>query len=197
MLASLHININKARHDPYKYSIRKQRLSISHSVAMSNMSNHHHNCNIWITPYIDKELPMALWPSMNTCREGSPLSPEFKMIEYEFVFKFPDVMIILHSCFHVLPMMYRKVGVFLRAQVTHKNNSFIWRVCLNCYSVSFHTTNNIVRLLCVDWLTTTNEKQCPPRIAYVIGNQVMNPKETMPVQLNYLSTSPTLVFCLR
>ncbi len=69
MLVSLHININKARYDPYKYSIRKQRLSTSHSVAMSDMSNLHHNCNIWITPCIDKELPMALWPSMNTCRE--------------------------------------------------------------------------------------------------------------------------------
>jgi hypothetical protein len=46
MLASLHININKARHEPYKYSIRKQRLSHSHSVAMSNMSNLHHNFNI-------------------------------------------------------------------------------------------------------------------------------------------------------
>jgi len=82
MLASLHININKARHEAYKYSIRKQRLSTSHSVVMSDMSNLHHNCNIWITPYIDKELLMALWPSMNTCREGSPLSLEFKMIEY-------------------------------------------------------------------------------------------------------------------
>ncbi len=82
VIASLHININKARHEPYKYSIRKQRLSHSHSVAMSNMSNLHHNFNIWITHCIDKELPMALWPSMNTCREGIPLSLEFKMIEY-------------------------------------------------------------------------------------------------------------------
>jgi hypothetical protein len=46
MLASLHININKAKHEPYKYSIKKQRLSTSHSVAMSDMSNLHHNCNI-------------------------------------------------------------------------------------------------------------------------------------------------------
>jgi hypothetical protein len=72
------------------------------------------------------------------------------MIEYSFMFKFPDAMTILHSCFHVLPMMYRKVGVSLRAQVTHKNNGFIWRVCLNFYSVSFHTTNNNVGLLCFD-----------------------------------------------
>jgi hypothetical protein len=77
--ASFHININKARHAPYKYSIRKQRLSINHFVAMSDMSNLHHNCNIWITPCIDKELLMALWPSMNTRREGSPLSLEFKI----------------------------------------------------------------------------------------------------------------------
>ncbi len=82
VITSLHININIARHEPYKYSIRKQKLSISHCVAMSNMSNLHHNCNIWITPNIIKELLMALWPSMNTCREGSPLSLEFKMIEY-------------------------------------------------------------------------------------------------------------------
>jgi hypothetical protein len=82
MVASLHININKARHEPYKYSIRKQRLSTSDSVAVSNMSNLRHNYNIWIIPCIDKELLMALWPSMNTCREGNPLSLEFKMIDY-------------------------------------------------------------------------------------------------------------------
>jgi len=58
------------RHDPYKYSIRKQRLSTNHSVAMSDMSNLHHNCNIWIIPCVDKEL--ALRPNMNTCRERKP-----------------------------------------------------------------------------------------------------------------------------
>jgi hypothetical protein len=69
MLVSFHININKTKGEPYKYSIRKQRLSISHSVAMSDMPNLHHNCNIWITSYIDKKLLMALWPSMNTCKK--------------------------------------------------------------------------------------------------------------------------------
>jgi hypothetical protein len=41
MLASLHININKTKHEAYKYSIRKQRLSTSHYVPMSDMSNLH------------------------------------------------------------------------------------------------------------------------------------------------------------
>jgi hypothetical protein len=46
MLASLHININKTKHEAYKYSIRKQRLSTSHYVPMLDMSNLHHSGNI-------------------------------------------------------------------------------------------------------------------------------------------------------